>query len=232
MTLSSSPDLSQTYAVCWWDSHSAGLSGFTQPSVMKSICWSLCRAPVAQKSNFTVSRCQHFKQIVFLFPFLSTFPLIPGRLSHLDPCPAPRLRETLGETQCCVYWAQHWFNSVRGQCYTCTTDNLSSFTLAECLSCSLPYSECEWRLKRTISRIKRISYDLCENPIKFNCYRFFSCLHTKSFLVTQLSWHSNSRNTPNMQNHTLIISLWLSFQFHKTLFAKHNTQFSMQHTQI
>ncbi len=42
---------------------------------------------------------------------------------------------------------------------------------------------------------------------------FLNCLRTESFLVSvSESCHSNSRNTPNLQNQTLIIS----FQFHKT----------------
>ncbi len=53
-------------------------------------------------------------------------------------------------------------------------------------------------------------------------HNIFTC-HTISE-----TWLSNSGNTLNLQNHTIILCL---FQFHKTLLAKHNAQFSMQHTQ-
>ncbi len=53
---------------------------------------------------------------------------------------------------------------------------------------------------------------------KFNLLQFFQLLSHKIFICHTVSesCHSNSRNTPNLQNQTLIISLWLSFQFHKT----------------
>ena len=39
------------------------------------------------------------------------------------------------------------------------------------------------------------------------------------------AYHSNSKPpTPGLQTHTLILSLFPSFQFHETLFAKHYTQ--------
>jgi len=57
--------------------------------------------------------------------------------------------------------------------------------------------------------------------------QFFSnCLHTKYFHVTMFETSQVQNYTPNLQNHTLFLSLWLSFQFLKTLFSKHYTQFS------
>ncbi len=60
---------------------------------------------------------------------------------------------------------------------------------------------------------------------------FFNCLHT-FFACHTISetWHSN--HTPNLQNHTLILWFWLSFQSHKTLFEKHNTRFSVSHRNL
>ncbi len=61
-------------------------------------------------------------------------------------------------------------------------------------------------------------------------YSFFSTANTQkshNFWNVTLK-HQN--HTPNLQNHTLIIGLRLSFQFHEALCAKHNTQFSVQHT--
>ncbi len=51
------------------------------------------------------------------------------------------------------------------------------------------------------------------NSITASIIGLINCLHTKSFLVTV---SESSRNTPNLQNQTLILCLWLSFQFHKT----------------
>ncbi len=59
---------------------------------------------------------------------------------------------------------------------------------------------------------------------------FFNCLHTKSLFVTQFLKPVTQTPEPHTKSakHTLILGLWpVSFQFHKTLFAKHNTQFSM-----
>ncbi len=56
--------------------------------------------------------------------------------------------------------------------------------------------------------------------------QFFQLLTHKIFTCHTISesWHSYSRRTQQIsKNQTLIIGLWLSFQFHKTLFAKHNT---------
>ncbi len=58
-------------------------------------------------------------------------------------------------------------------------------------------------------------------------YSFFQLLTHRIITCHTVSesCHSNSRNTPNLQNQTLIQPL--TFQYYKTLFAKHNTQFSM-----
>jgi len=56
---------------------------------------------------------------------------------------------------------------------------------------------------------------------------FFNCLHTKSLLVKQFR-----KLELKHQNQTLILGLRLSFQYHKTLFANHNTEFYMYHTNI
>ncbi len=63
---------------------------------------------------------------------------------------------------------------------------------------------------------------------------FFNCWHRKHLLVTHF-WNltlKHQNHTPNLQNNTLILGLWLSFQFHKTLFAKHYTILYVTHTNL
>ncbi len=58
--------------------------------------------------------------------------------------------------------------------------------------------------------------------------QFFSTAYTQNLYLSHNFWKltlKQQNHTLNLQNHTIIIWLWLSFQFHKTLFAKHKTQF-------
>ncbi len=51
-----------------------------------------------------------------------------------------------------------------------------------------------------------------------------------SFYLSHYFWNQtlkHQNHTPNLQNYTLILGLWISFQFHKTRFAKHNKHVSM-----
>ncbi len=54
---------------------------------------------------------------------------------------------------------------------------------------------------------------------------FFNCLHSKSLLVTQFLKPDTQTPEPHTKSAKPILGLWLSFQCHKTIFAKHNTQF-------
>ncbi len=60
-------------------------------------------------------------------------------------------------------------------------------------------------------------------------HSFFQLITQKTLLVTQFLKPETQTPEPHTKsgNHTLILGLRLSFQFHKTLFAKHKTQFSM-----
>jgi len=89
--------------------------------------------------------------------------------------------------------------------------------------------DASWRHQRSVIeiRVQKIINNFIYSVFQLLTHNILTC-HTISE-----TWHSNARNT-NLQHHTLILSLRLSFQFHKTLFANdtHNTQFSMKHTNL
>ncbi len=61
-------------------------------------------------------------------------------------------------------------------------------------------------------------------------YSFFVTPYTQNLYLSHNFWNmtlQHQNHISNLQNHNLILGLWLSFQFHQTLFAKHNAQFSM-----
>jgi len=96
--------------------------------------------------------------------------------------------------------------------------------------------DASWRHQRSVIEIR------VQKIINNFIYSVFQLLththtHTQHPHLSHNFWNLTlkcQKHTPNLQHHTLILSLRLSFQFHKTLFANdtHNTQFSMKHTNL
>ncbi len=62
-------------------------------------------------------------------------------------------------------------------------------------------------------------------------FTVFSAAYTQNLYLSHNFWKLTLKQQ-NLQNHTIILSLWLSFQFHKTLFVKHNTILYVTHKNL
>lgn len=64
--------------------------------------------------------------------------------------------------------------------------------------------------------------------------QFLQTAYTQNIFMSHDFWNLRLKvqnYMPNLQNHKLFLSLWLSFQLHKTLFSKHTTHNSLPKTQ-
>ncbi len=72
----------------------------------------------------------------------------------------------------------------------------------------------------------RVSFSLMLRKLRarylhLKTLQFFSTAYTHNLYLSHNFWNltlKHQNHTPNLQNHTQILGLWLSFQFHKALF--------------
>ncbi len=94
------------------------------------------------------------------------------------------------------------------------------------------YRNRHWAAKITPELLSLGRKVICVFELCVSIYSFFSTAYTQNYYLSHNFWKltlKQQKHTPNLQIHTLIISLWLSFQFHKH-FLQNTTRNSLCNT--